>query len=654
MSFVRRYTSYPGLETITAIEGAIIIDLVPPGSIQGVGTGVACCVGECPDLTYATAVAADGSVTTRATPTEVFSAQDLVNKIGSFDETVGEFGKSGGNLFTDIRGKRFARLVVVPINLASPKGARVFRDLPTNKSATDPNPIVPMAAAGVAAGREFKTGANRVRIGKRVVFSDSLSFVSAIDGVQVTNAGPAATAAFTSATGAFVVNGVRIGDILVLGVIGGAGVPGTYRVKTVDSATQLTVERMDGVNFTWAGVTALPFRLHAGATADSGGVNDAVTVNGYSVPARPLDATIAAATLVPPTVVPAAGTATTWDPLSGLTLRTMPGGGGGLTYDANVQAVNAVSHASLDALYVSAIDTLLSDVSPANEVNILWASRKSTNIATKLKTHALTQSAQGAGRMSVSSPALDQVSLTVITGDTAPGVGANRDERVIYSWPGAATFVPEAVGLSVKGADQVAHVDGLLDLSFDSWEASAISLLPPERNPGEASPTTKLAFGSVLGLQRLAPTLGIAEYTLLRQKGISALRIDKTAGPIIQSGITTSLVSGTRNINRRRMADFIEDSLASRLVQYAKLPLTQQLKDGAAAETVAFLTDLKSANNPAAQRINDFFVDTKSGNTPQLEAAGVFVINVNVRTLATADFIVIQAAIGEGVEISSS
>src|SRR5262249_30092133 len=112
------------------------------------------------------------------------------------------------------------------------------------------------------------------------------------------------------------------------------------------------------------------------------------------------------------------------------------------------------------------------------------------------------------------------------------------------------------------------------------------------------------------------------------------------------------LLSGQKNINRRRMADFIEDSLAQALVQFAKLPMTTQLRDGAESETNAFLEQLLSPNNPAAQRIDDFKVDPVSGNTPELEALGIFVLVVSVRTLPTADFIVLQAQIGEGVVIT--
>jgi hypothetical protein len=139
----------------------------------------------------------------------------------------------------------------------------------------------------------------------------------------------------------------------------------------------------------------------------------------------------------------------------------------------------------------------------------------------------------------------------------------------------------------------------------------------------------------------------------LRGKGIAALRIDRTAGPIFQSGITTSLTSGEKNINRRRMADFLEDSLSQRLVQFSKLPLTQSLKDTMVGETDAFLASLLSANNPPAQRINGYLIDDKSGNTPTLEAQGIFVIIVKVRTLATSDFIVLTASVGESVDVTA-
>lgn len=652
MTFLRRFGQYPGNSVVTQIEGITIIDLIPAGAALGVGSGVACVVGEFVDMTYATAVSATGVVTTKPQPVEVFSDADILAKVGGFDETIGEFGKSCGNGFVEVRGHQFNRLVVVPVNLASSNGIRLWRDLPTNRSATDSTPITVVSPATVLAGREFKNGANRVRVAKRVTFTGGLDVAHAVDGAQASNTGPAATGVFTSASAGFVAAGVAKGDLLVLGVIGGAGVPGTYRILSVDSATQLTVERLDGATFTWAVVAALPYRVHSRAHADSGPSAALADVGGYVVPARPLDATVTAAALLTPSLIPPANAATSWDPLSGLTGAVMPGGGGGLAYTAAVQAPNAASAAGIDALYALAIDSLLADSPPASDDNITWAARKSSSIAVKLRTHAATQSGQGRGRVVVVSPALDQVSLTTVGGDAYPGVGANRSERTFYSWPGALTFVQEAIGFNVRGADGVLYSDGNLDVTGDSFLASVMSVLNPERNPGESSATTRRALQSVLGYQRAAPVLGIGEYTYMRQQGVCGLRVDRTAGPLFQSGVTTSLVSGEKNINRRRFADFVQDSLAEELGPFNKLPVDDNFIDGVLTQATSFLEGLLSPNDRRLSRIEDYRLDAKSGNTDDAKKAGIFVLNVQVKMLSTADFIVVPVAVGPGLSLT--
>ena len=162
--FLRRFSFFPPVEVIQQIEGVDIVDQPPPGSVQGVGTGVACVVGEFADMTYAVLVADDGTVTTKAQPVQIFSAQDMSDKVGGFDETLGEFGGDMGNGFVDVRNKKFASLVLVVVNLASSKGIRMWRQLPTNKSLTDPTPVVPVQAAQVLGGREFKLGVGRGRL----------------------------------------------------------------------------------------------------------------------------------------------------------------------------------------------------------------------------------------------------------------------------------------------------------------------------------------------------------------------------------------------------------------------------------------------------------------------------------------------------------
>jgi hypothetical protein len=652
------------LDVIALIEGAIVIDAPPPGQIQGVSTGVACLVGEFADMTYGVSVDSAGAVTTKPQPIEVFSSQDMLNKVGGWDETLGEFGVSGGNGFAALRNKMFSRLILVPVNLCSSKGIRLFRQLATNKSATDPTPVVPVQGATVAAGREFKSGVNRARIGQAIAFSSDQAYESGVDGAVTAAGAPAATQSFGSAGASFLTVqrpdgkvGVKIGDVVVIGQIGGALGLGsnaaTYRVHSVTSAVALVLEKLDGSTFDWVSTVALPWRIHAGAAADSAPEGNEITmVGGYDVPARPLDATIPVDTILAPTVVPPAPAATSWDLLSGLGARTQSVDG--LIYTAATQAPNAVASASFEALYALAIDSLLDDSYPARDVNIIWSARTDAVIRAKLKQHVLQASAQGVGRICTISPEVSQLTKATVLGDADPGVGANRDESVIYCWPGAQTFIPEAVTFNIKTALGTLDPTGLIDDRTDGWLAAVMSNLPPEQNPAQSGPPVSTVMAGVLGFQRGITALSMADYISFRQRGIVALKIDRTAGPIFQSGVTTSLVSGRKNINRRRMSYYIEDSVADRLNQFSKQLMTNQLKDSAVGEVTAFLLDLLSPDNPPAQRIAAFQVDRTSGNTPTSLALGVYVIIARVQTLASADFLVFNAEIGESVKVTTT
>lgn len=663
--FIRRFTTPPGTSTIKAIEGVVIVDLPPPGNVEGVGTGTVCLVGEFQDVTHAVLFnPATGVFSTSPHATEVFSAQDLVSKFGGFDATIGEFGKSGGNGFVALRNKQFARLLCIPVNIASAAGMRVFRRLATNVSATNPAPVVAVVGVTLPAGTQFVDGsAHRVKSAGPVSFTGGESYDSGTDG-STTSGASATTQTFSSAGGAFTTvsnpnaphgTGVQPGDILVLGVIGGAGALGsnadTYRVVSVTSATALVVEKMDGSSFAFATSSTQPWRIHTATTADTG-TSDITNAGGvdYSVPARPLDATIAAASLLQPSVVPPALTATTADPLSGLEAAAFPGSGG-IVYDGTVQAPNVGVGANLDALYLTSIAAVNINEEPANDANILWAARTSTNIRASLNTQANNHSANGTGCSAVVAPGLDTQSLAAAIAATDPGVGANRSERVDYCWPGVRTFVPEAAGISLSGADGTQVTDGTLDDRWDGWMAVLLSNLNPELNPGQSASPVPALLSPILAFQRGAPSLGLSEYIRLRASGVAAPKMDLSTGFILQSGVTSSLVSGQTSIKRRRMADFIEDSLAQALNQFTKQLLTNALKDQITAETNAFLSDLLSPENPSAQRIAAYQVDPKSGNTPTLLGQGIFVLIVNVQLLPSADFIVLQASIGETVVI---
>ena len=142
-------------------------------------------------------------------------------------------------------------------------------------------------------------------------------------------------------------------------------------------------------------------------------------------------------------------------------------------------------------------------------------------------------------------------------------------------------------------------------------------------------------------------------YKLFKQYGVAALRMDRVVGPIIQSGVTTSLTSGETTINRRRMADFIQDTMAARGNQLNKRLLRESLKDAILSEFDAFLGDLLSENNPEAQRIHSYSLDDKTLNTPALQARGIHVVKTKVRMLSTLDDLVLATEIGQDTVTTS-
>lgn len=827
--FIRRFPFFPGVETITQIEGVVIVDLPPPGSVAGVDTGVAALVAEFADMTFATSVDGSGVVTTNVVGTEIFSTKDLLDKTGGFDPTIGDFGNAGGNGFVAIRNKRFSRLIVAPINLASAQGVRYFRDLPLSASQVSTLPVVPTQGASIVAGREFRnlTG-GRVLIGRRVNFTVFDAFHTGVGGLTVAgasavtqtflasqaaeqvwqvntggtvfldqtsefndltvanllpfeasptiadyfavgmgatftemtldNTGGAAgvagvvvweywngsawvalsgvtdgTSSFTAAPAAAQVvswtlpadwatlalsgvtkfyvranipatvfttdpvydagfvegadlsqivrsdggTGIKQGDIIVLGNnnLGSpqpAAEAGTYRVESdaAPGADTLTIEQLDGAAFVFTANAAVPFRIHTSSDADSApvvvlgatgaGGYSAADDGGYSIPSRPLtDATgIAADGVYPvgeiltPLVVPPPITGDTANPLSGLGARLHPTTA--MAFTLVTQGVNAPNNAALDAAYSTALDALISDLAPVATINMIWSARTSSSIRNLLRAHVGTAAAISLGRVCAIRPELSVQDTATVVSDPDPGVGANRNERVVYSWPGAKTFIPEAVGSRLKLADGLTTITGILDVGMDSYVISLMSNLPPELNIGQAARPVPGLLASIRGVQTGVTKLELNDYITLRSRGIAALRIDRTVGSIIQSGITTSLVAGEKNIARRRMADFIQDSLAGRLISFVKLPLTTANKDSSVTEAEAFMRELLSEDNPAAQRISGFEIDDASGNTPELEAKGIFVIIVRVRTLASGDFIVLQTEVGEGVTLGNN
>lgn len=115
--FRRVYTQFPGFDILGNIESVNIIDIPPPVTPLGAGTGVICLVGEFEKGAF-------------NAPTRIFGGTDLTDKFGGFgfqkdgalyqgpvaQRSAGASQPWEGNAFIQLRNKRFAGLVVCRVD----------------------------------------------------------------------------------------------------------------------------------------------------------------------------------------------------------------------------------------------------------------------------------------------------------------------------------------------------------------------------------------------------------------------------------------------------------------------------------------------------------------------------------------------------------
>jgi hypothetical protein len=306
----------------------------------------------------------------------------------------------------------------------------------------------------------------------------------------------------------------------------------------------------------------------------------------------------------------------------------------------------ALTEAQLDAAYVAAIQSTKSLTQAGKEANVILAARQSNIVRTALRDSALEASAEGAyGRMAMIRPPLGTLRATARAA-AQPGVGAYRDQRVAYCFPGVQTYLSQIAFQGTAGGSGFSS-DGIIDVGFDAFVASVLSQLPPEENPGQI--TTFL--NGVLGLEAGnddVQDMTIGDYTLFRASGIAAPRQSINTGTfVIQSGVTSvnpATNPNLRNIARRRMADFIQDSLALRATAFGKQLSTRSRRAAILSEFRAFMSDL----------VDEERLDSQSvvvGSDAAEIAAGLYRLRIKGRTLASLDSIVLESTIGESVTI---
>lgn len=316
----------------------------------------------------------------------------------------------------------------------------------------------------------------------------------------------------------------------------------------------------------------------------------------------------------------------------------------------------ALSEAAIDNQYAIAIGNTANLKTVAKQTNVIIAARQSNVVRTALRANVNNASGGGCqGRTTCVRPPLGTTTRAMaLSTSVSPGVGTMRDQRLDYCFPGANVQVPAigAVGLA-GGAGFTA--DGRIDVGADAWLASALSQLAPEENPGQVTAFLQNILDVELGNPDVQ-NLDIGDYEDFKAAGIVALRLDD-GDVIFQSGITSvnpAVNPQQKNIARRRMADYIEDSLAPRVNAFSKQLSTLDRRGSIIGEIGGFLKGLESPSNPSAARIAGYTIDAKTLNTPDVLDAGLFKIRVRVKTFPSLDVIVLDCTIGETVDLTTS
>ena len=300
----------------------------------------------------------------------------------------------------------------------------------------------------------------------------------------------------------------------------------------------------------------------------------------------------------------------------------------------------ALTEPQLDVRYQQAFDRTV-DQSDQNAIDItfMYCARRSYALDVYIVAGNEDASNNGfAGRKYTRSGALG-ITLSQAEADVAQ----LRSDRVFYTWPGWQVAIPE---IQVRGAaGGVGFTDsGVITLRAAGTLTKINALLPPEENPGQATNLLTNFFA----VENLGFGLTANDYRALKAAGICAPRVDRVSGSIFQSGVTSSLISGRTTQARRKMADFIQDSIARAMVPFSKKLATDGRKDSIVGKTDDFFSTLLSESDPEAQRIASYSLDL-SGNSDATEARGIFVIINKTRTLSSLDAIEFRTEIGEGV-----
>jgi hypothetical protein len=299
-----------------------------------------------------------------------------------------------------------------------------------------------------------------------------------------------------------------------------------------------------------------------------------------------------------------------------------------------------------DSRYTLALaPTLAMNRNPSKNADYLLVARRTESVVRDSRQNALDAETKGlVGRKYMASAPLgfspDQALADVVQ---------FRTDRLAYTYPGWLMRSPEIASRGSAGGVGFTD-DGIITVRSDGPLTTLCALLNPEENPGQATDLIDQFFE----LEDIGVTLDIDFYRAFKAAGIAAPIVDEDDGPQYQSGVTSSLVSGRETLARRKMADFIQDSLARLGKPFSKKLNRRSNRDAVTSRFDSFLSGLRSLTALELQRIENFAIDDEQGNTPERLALGIAIWLTTVRTLSSLDALVIRTEIGPNAIISTT
>ena len=306
----------------------------------------------------------------------------------------------------------------------------------------------------------------------------------------------------------------------------------------------------------------------------------------------------------------------------------------------------ALTDPQKDSRYTSALAaTLAMNRNPSKAATLSLVARRTEPTFRDARQNALDAETRGLrGRIFVGSAPLGFSPDQALT-----DVAQFRTDRCVYTYPGMQVRIPE-IATRGSAAGTGFTDDGIITVRADGPLTSLCARLNPEENPGQA---TDGIIDEFFELEDIGRSLEIDDYRAFKAAGIAAPIIDEDEGPEFQSGVTSSLESGRETLARRKMADFVQDSMAVLAKPYQKKLNRLSNRDSLTSRFDSFLGGLLGEPGTDLQRIENYAIDDESGNIPEQLRLGIAVWLTTVHTLSSLDAIVIRTEIGPNAIIST-